>query len=191
MASIFSLPQCVNTLKPRQNGCHFADDTFKCIFLNENIRILIKIPLKFVPKGPINNNPALVQIMAWRRLGYKPLSEPMMVRVPTHICVTRPQWVKLKPKARPLMGILRHAAPSPCGNLQVTVCVQYWLALLRIVRNIYWPSMWRAEQLIGLLHSFPHENTTHRIQCYDCFNSFVPGRFKLDLKLVIFMLVIN
>ena len=52
------------------------------------------MPLKFVPKGPINNNPALVQIMAWRRLGDKPLSEPMMVRVPTHICVTRPQWVK-------------------------------------------------------------------------------------------------
>ena len=25
----------VNTLRPRQNGCHFADDTFKCIFLNE------------------------------------------------------------------------------------------------------------------------------------------------------------
>ena len=49
--------------------------------------------LKFVPKGPINNIPALVQIMAWRRPGDKPLSEPMMVRLPTHICVTRPQWV--------------------------------------------------------------------------------------------------
>ena len=33
-------------------------------FLNENVRISIKISLKFVPKGPINNNPALVQIMA-------------------------------------------------------------------------------------------------------------------------------
>ena len=32
--------------------------------------------------------------MAWRRPGDKPLSEPMMVRLPTHICVTRPQWVK-------------------------------------------------------------------------------------------------
>ena len=31
--------------------------------------------------------------MAWRRPGDKPLSEPMMVRLPTHICVTRPQWV--------------------------------------------------------------------------------------------------
>ena len=85
----------LNTLKPRQNGRRFADDTFKRIFLNENVRISIKISLKFVPKGPINNNPALVQIMAWRWSGDKPLSEPMMVSLLTHICVTRPQWVNM------------------------------------------------------------------------------------------------
>ena len=83
-----------NTLGPRQNGRHFPDDTFKRIFLNENVRISIKISLKFAPKGPINNIPALVQIMAWRRPGDKPLSEPMMGNLPTHICVTRPQGVK-------------------------------------------------------------------------------------------------
>ena len=63
----------------------------KCIFLNENVWTPIKISLKFVPKSPINNIPALVQIMAWCRPGDKPLSEPMMVWLPTHICVTRPQ----------------------------------------------------------------------------------------------------
>ena len=67
-------------LRPRQNGRHFADDIFKCIFLNENLWISIKISLKFVPKGPINNIPALVQVMAWRRSGDKPLSDPMMVK---------------------------------------------------------------------------------------------------------------
>ena len=82
------------TLRPRQNGRHFADDIFKWIFLNENVWTSIKISLKFVPRGPISNIPALVQIMAWRRSGDKPLSEPMMVRLLTHICVTRPQWVK-------------------------------------------------------------------------------------------------
>ena len=41
-----------------------ADDTFKCKFVNENDLISIKISLKFVPKGPINNIPVLVQIMA-------------------------------------------------------------------------------------------------------------------------------
>ena len=59
----------INTLRPRQNEPHSADDIFKCIFLNENVRIPIKISLKFVPKGPINNMPSLVQIMAWRRPG--------------------------------------------------------------------------------------------------------------------------
>ena len=73
----------VNTSRPRQNGRHFTDDSFKCISLNENVWILIKISLKFVPKGPINNIPALVQIMAWWRPGDKPLSEPMMVSLPT------------------------------------------------------------------------------------------------------------
>ena len=85
----------VNTLRPRRNEQHFADDIFKRIFFNENVWISIKISLKFVPKGPINNIPALVQIMAWRRWGDKPLSEPIMVSLPTHICVTRPQWVNL------------------------------------------------------------------------------------------------
>ena len=84
-----------NTLRQKQDGRHFPDDIFNCIFLNEKVWILIKISLKFVPKGPINNIPSLVQIMAWRRPGDKPLSEPMMVCLPTHICVTRPQWVKL------------------------------------------------------------------------------------------------
>ena len=93
-------PRWVNTLRPRQNGRYFADDIFKCISLNENAWISLKISLKFVPKVRINNIPALVQIMAWRRPGDKPLSEPMMVSLLMHICVTRPQWVNaLWPRA--------------------------------------------------------------------------------------------
>ena len=95
MEMILFRPQWVNTLRPRQNGRHFPDDIFKRIFLNENVWILINISLKFVPRGPINNIPTLFQVMAWRRPGDKPLSEPMMVRLPTHICVTRPQWVNI------------------------------------------------------------------------------------------------
>ena len=80
-----------NSLRPRQNGRRFPDDTFKRTFLNETIRISTKSSLKFVYKGLINNIPALVLIMAWRRPGEKPLSEPMMVSLPTHICVARHQ----------------------------------------------------------------------------------------------------
>ena len=90
-----SLNWCIKTLRLRQNGRRFTDDTFQCIFLNENVKISIKISLKFVPKGQINNIPALVQIMAWRRPGGKPLSKTMMIRLETHICVTRPQWVNI------------------------------------------------------------------------------------------------
>ena len=80
----------INTLRSRKHGRHFADDTFKRIFLNENVRISTNNSLNIVPKGSINNIPAVVQIMAWRRPGDKPLSEPMMVWSLTHICVARP-----------------------------------------------------------------------------------------------------
>ena len=63
------------------------------IILNENVRITLKISLRFVPKVRINDIPALVQIMAWRRPGNKPLSKPMLVSLLTHICVTRLQGV--------------------------------------------------------------------------------------------------
>ena len=82
-----------NKLRPRQNVCYFPDDIFKCLFLNEKVWLSIKISLKFVPWGPINNIPALVHMMAWRRPGDKSLSEPMMVTLMTHICGTRPQLV--------------------------------------------------------------------------------------------------
>ena len=65
-------------------------DTFSWMKMFE---LRFKISLKFVPKGRINNIPSLVQIMAWRRPGDKPLSEPVTVRLLTHICVIRPQWL--------------------------------------------------------------------------------------------------
>ena len=52
-----------------------ASNIFRCIFLNENIQILTKISQNFVPKGPINNIPALIQITAWHR----PVDKPLMV----------------------------------------------------------------------------------------------------------------
>ena len=85
----------LNTLRPRKNAWwSFRRRYFRFVLLNENIWISIKISLKFLPKGPINNIPALVPIMTWRRPGDKPLSKPMMVSLLTHICATRRQWVK-------------------------------------------------------------------------------------------------
>ena len=53
-------PQLVNSSQPEKNGRHFADDIFRCIFVNEKFGILIKISMNFVPKGPIDNNLELV-----------------------------------------------------------------------------------------------------------------------------------
>ena len=82
-------PDYFNILRPKKLR-HFADGIFKSIFFNENVWILVK------NSRPINNIPPLVQIVAWCLPGNKPLSEPMMVRLPTHICVTQPQLVKQK-----------------------------------------------------------------------------------------------
>ena len=76
---VYGLLYLINTLRPRQNGRHFADNIFKSIFVNENISILLKIPLKLVPKVWIDKIPALVQIMAWPQSGGKPLFNSMMV----------------------------------------------------------------------------------------------------------------
>ena len=58
-----------------------AEDIFKCIFLKEDVCNLIEISLKFVPKGLIDNNSALVQIIAWCLTGDKPLPEPTMTQI--------------------------------------------------------------------------------------------------------------
>ena len=65
---------------PGQNGRHFTDDNMICIFVNQKLSFLINISRKFVPKYPIDNNPALAYIMAWRRISDRPLSEPMLTR---------------------------------------------------------------------------------------------------------------
>ena len=66
-------------LQPHLSGVHelthlpvnkmasiLAEGIFTCIFLNVNVKIAIIISLKFVPKGPIDNKWALVQVMAWQ-----------------------------------------------------------------------------------------------------------------------------
>ena len=143
----------VNTLRPRQNGRHFADDIFKCIFLNENVWIPIRISLKFVPKGPINNIPALVQIMAWRRSGDKPLFESMMASLLTHICVTRPQWVKdsiyLDPRNTDVILPNMHSSESAflCQRNAVHAIKYKWKTMLYLIIYVYMEE-WYTEHLV-------------------------------------------
>ena len=125
----------VNTLRPRHNGHRFADDTLKRTFFNENVRFPIEISLKFVPKGPINNIPALVQIMAWRQPGDKPLSALMMVSLLVHICVTRPQWVNFI--LLPLhIAIYMYIINSPFPNTRYLVNQIGWVIWFQFARPI-------------------------------------------------------
>ena len=118
----------VNSLRPRQNGRLLTDDILKRIFLNENIKIWTKNSLKFVPKGLINNIPVLVLIMAWRRPGDKPLSEPMMVRSLMHICVTRPQWVDHVNKRNPVIHRIT------CISNQI-IMAEFHLPLFGVIKH--------------------------------------------------------
>ena len=66
----------VNSYPLGQNGCHFTDYIFKCIFMNEKFCVFIQISIKFVPKGSNDNKSLLVHVMAWHRIGSKPSPEP-------------------------------------------------------------------------------------------------------------------
>ena len=157
----------ISTLRPRQNGRHFADDIFKCIFLNENVWISIKMSLKFVPKGPINNIPALVQIMAWRRPGDKPLSEAMMVNLLTHICVSRPQWVTININCMLAFVILW---PWPCWTIYDRIYIKHENIFQRNISNPQYirygrNMIWRPQEYIRIHFNyftwilFPNTNT--------------------------------
>ena len=127
---------CLNSLRLRQNGRCFPDDIFKCFFLTDNVWILINISLKFVPKGQINNIPALVQIMAWCRPDDKPLSEPMMVRLAGHICVTWPQWTKKAANQRKVL--LSSYVCEWCGwSFFVMSCV-ICCNVFKSVETVHW-----------------------------------------------------
>ena len=111
-----------SNIRRLQSRCHLThwgryktaaiSQTFSNTFLKESVWIPIKISLKFVSKGPIIHIPPLVQTMAWRRPGSNPLSESMMVSLLTHICVTRPQWVKQDPCNFPTLGVFRKTVPK-------------------------------------------------------------------------------
>ena len=74
------LSRCLTCFNPLDKiATFFTDDFSNCISMNENLCISIRISLKFVPKGPIDNKWALVQVMAWRQIGNKPLSEAMLI----------------------------------------------------------------------------------------------------------------
>ena len=78
-------------IPPGQNGHHYADNIFKCIFWNE---IAMQISLKFVPKGAFHSKLTLVQVMAWHQTDDKPLIELMLTQVTDTYMQHKGRWVK-------------------------------------------------------------------------------------------------
>ena len=118
----------------------------------------LRFQMKFVPEVRISKIPALVQIMAWRRPRDKPLSEPMMVNLLTHICVTRPQWVNISSQCLQLApqqwsycfhrsSAHLHSEVQVCSNIN-----HFTVALRETTMNIammqrcnYWNSRWGGD----------------------------------------------
>ena len=126
--AMFSISIFINTIRPRQNCLHFADDIFTYIFFNENVWNSIKTSLKFVPKFKINNIPELVQIMARHQPGHKSLSEPMMVNLLMHMIYA----------SLGLNALLRTVRP-----------IEYALTLLCCERNWNWVKKYRFHNTIS------------------------------------------
>ena len=105
----------------------------------------LRFHLSFVPTFRFNNIPLRVQMMALRRLSDKPLSEPVMVSLLSHMCVTRPQWVTknrgytfLRVEAFHVFRMLRG---QPCLSQENTVwwdhvCQYFWPVLSVELSNL-------------------------------------------------------
>ena len=76
--SLLIVDQWVIILRLRQNGFLFLEGIFKIIFFRENHYIVIKISLKFVSRGVIDNTATLVQIMVGTNQAIKPFLKPKM-----------------------------------------------------------------------------------------------------------------
>ena len=99
-----------NSPLPGQNGRHFADDIFRCISMKETLCILVKISLKFVPKGPTDNNPALNQW--WPSL------------VTAYMCVCRFWWACLTQLVILIVTTMTSRPPTyTCPQAVSSICI--------------------------------------------------------------------
>ena len=124
-------------MRTRQNGCHFADDVFKCIFLNEDIWISLKISLKFVPKARINQIPTLVSLGDWKNISI------------THLIII----IKSEVSTFPIVVIFFRGCVSEMVVLSYSViyyiyipgtlgpCFHYWCSVYGICKwsDTLWP----------------------------------------------------
>ena len=106
----------LNTFRPRQMATIFQTTFSNAFSWMKMYEFWLKFHWSLFPRVRLSIFQHWVQIMAWRRPGDKPLSEPMMVRLLTHICITRPQWVKTR-----ILILVKHL------YIEMAPCLQYFL----------------------------------------------------------------
>ena len=84
---IYAHGLCNSSLSGR-NGSHFADDIFRCIFVNEKFCILTKMSLKYIPTGLIIQQPSIGLDNGLASKRRKPLSEPMLTQFTADLIYT-------------------------------------------------------------------------------------------------------
>ena len=143
----------IDTLRPRQNCRHFADDIFKRTFLNENIWISTKFLLKFVPKCPFQNSIALVQKMAWRRIKkYLVCKRYVLYSISNELCCVSREKLDIEPlDGMKLVMVMRIYSKLTHFNI---CCQQYGdFHLLLISRHSFYSRI--HAQLHGIIQATP------------------------------------
>ena len=132
---------CFNTWGPEQNGCHCEDGVFKCIFWMEIIIYWTKFHFAFVPRVLMENNSALIQVMACRH----PVAWTTYTKF--HDDIWRlydpiSQW----PEAFHIMvQVSAEWCWKLCINSTQPLCMMYIMDGMFIWHDIFLSSLWDAE----------------------------------------------
>ena len=164
MSVILFRPRCKLTHRSRDKMAAIFLTTFPNAFLwKKSFVFIIKLSLRFIRKCPINNIPALVQIMAWRRPGDKLLSEPMMVSLLTHICVTRPRCINS-------LNVYPWRVVRFCGDSRILT--------LRI-----FISTWSLQPIPAAAH----DDVTALLRCWIATGYFCSADIKQNMSIYVFL----
>ena len=156
----------------------FADGIFKCIVVNEKFYILLKISLKFIPKGPIDNNPALVQVMVCAEQATSHYLNQWWPSSLMHICGTRGRWVKSH-QSKPPPEYNQISVNSSRESLRVCLLSGISAKYLKSDENITC-IMQVSCVLINFLYF--HASCTNKFRCFWlCSYSWIMLRFNEDI----------
>ena len=103
--------------------------TFSIVFTWMKMVVPIQVSLKYISMSPINSKLALVQVMAWRRAGDKPLPELMMTQLIHAYVRQKGRWVTgidTKIEVSPTTWEAHPRANPEVTKIEVSISIQSW-----------------------------------------------------------------